>query len=182
MKTIKALLTIVIIIASISIVKAQDAKSHYHDLNFHTTTITTKLYDPSFATVQDAKYHLHAFVLQPRRVVFTKSYNPSFVLVQDAKSHYHDLALQSSIVIIKVYGECGSCKKRIENAAKVNGVLSAEWNENTQLLKVHYNNKVINPDMIQQLEAAVGHDTEKYKANTNLYDQLPDCCHYRKNA
>lgn len=167
--------------ASVSFVKAQDAKLHYHDLSIPLTMVSTKIYNPSVAIKQDSKYHLHDLAFKPV-VLTSNAYLISTMKVQDSKYHLHDIVYQSSKASFKVYGECGSCKHRIENAAKVNGVISANWNENTQLLTIQYNNNVINVDEIQQIEATVGHDTEKYKANTNLYNQLPDCCHYRKSA
>lgn len=85
---------------------------------------------------------------------------------------------------IKVYGECGMCKKRIEKAAlSVEGVKSANWNEDTKMLTIQFDIYAKDvADKIQQKIAAVGHDTEKYKADNSIYEALPGCCHYsRKN-
>ena len=79
---------------------------------------------------------------------------------------------------IKVLGECGMCKDRIEGAMKVDGIAEASWNQETKLLKVTYNPALITSDDIQKKAAAVGHDTEKYRAEDSVYDNLPDCCHY----
>jgi mercuric ion binding protein len=98
------------------------------------------------------------------------------------KYHFHDVVPKLTTATIKVYGECGSCKHRIENVLKVNGVSSAKWDENTQVLSTIYDSKIIITDKIQQLVSAVGHDTEKFKASDNVYNSLPECCHYpRKN-
>ena len=79
---------------------------------------------------------------------------------------------------IKVAGKCGMCKARIEKAAMIDGVMKANWNEKTQLLTVTYDvAKVKNKD-IQKKVAAVGHDTEKYKASDKDYAALPSCCKY----
>ena len=79
---------------------------------------------------------------------------------------------------IKVAGKCGMCKTRIEKAAMIDGVMKANWNEKTQLLTVTYDvAKVKNKD-IQKKVAAVGHDTEKYKATDKDYAALPGCCKY----
>jgi Cu(I)/Ag(I) efflux system membrane fusion protein len=37
----------------------------------------------------------------------------------------------------------------------------------------------ISLDSLQQRIAAVGHDTEKYKAADSVYAELPSCCLYR---
>lgn len=83
---------------------------------------------------------------------------------------------------IKVYGECGSCKNRIENALKVEGVKSAKWNTEDQFLTVQYNAKNITLDKIRSLVAGVGHDTDKTKADNAVYQKLPDCCHYARKT
>ena len=40
---------------------------------------------------------------------------------------------------IKVWGNCGMCKKTIEQAAKDAGATSAAWDKNTKMLAVKYN-------------------------------------------
>lgn len=81
---------------------------------------------------------------------------------------------------IKVLGECGMCKDRIEGAIKVDGIAEAVWNQETKLLRVTYNPALITVDDIQQKVAAVGHDTEKYRADDAVYASLPGCCHYER--
>ena len=81
---------------------------------------------------------------------------------------------------IKVYGECGMCKSRIQKTLKIDGISSAVWDVDTKMLTVTYNPATITNDNIQQKIAAVGHDTEKYKADDKVYDQLPGCCHYER--
>jgi periplasmic mercuric ion binding protein len=80
---------------------------------------------------------------------------------------------------LKVSGNCDMCKARIEKAAKIDGVSKAEWNKETKLLAVTYNPAKINTDAIGKKVAAAGHDTEKTKAETKVYDKLPSCCKYR---
>lgn len=80
---------------------------------------------------------------------------------------------------IKVGGSCESCKARIEKAAKVDGVSEAEWNIETKLLSLVYDTSKVSNDQVQKKIAAVGHDTEKYKADDKTYNSLPGCCKYR---
>ena len=80
---------------------------------------------------------------------------------------------------IKVAGNCESCKERIEDAAKKSGVKKANWSEKTFVLTVVYDSAKVTNDQIQKRIAAVGHDTEKYKATTEVYNSLPACCKYR---
>jgi len=73
------------------------------------------------------------------------------------------------------------CKARIETAAKlVKGVLSAEWNVDTKKIKVDYNTNVTNTNTIENAIAKAGHDTENYKTDDKIYNELPACCRYRE--
>lgn len=81
---------------------------------------------------------------------------------------------------IKVNGECGMCKKKIEKAAKASGATEATWNSETKILSVSYNPASTNNDKIQKAVAAVGYDTEKYKATQEAYNKLDKCCKYER--
>ena len=78
----------------------------------------------------------------------------------------------------KVYGNCGMCKNRIEKATKLDGVTSAVWDVDTKIIAVTYDSTKITNDDIQKKIAAVGHDTDKHKADDKVYDKLPGCCLY----
>ena len=83
--------------------------------------------------------------------------------------------------IIQVSGNCEMCKERIETVAKsVKGVSTAVWDVRTKKIQVEFNPKETNSDAIQKAIAKVGHDTEKFKAQDEVYKQLPECCSYRK--
>lgn len=80
---------------------------------------------------------------------------------------------------IKVSGNCGACKERIEKAAKVPGVSKAVWNDKTKILTLVYDDSKVKSDDVQKKIAAVGHDTQKHKATAASYSALPACCKYR---
>jgi periplasmic mercuric ion binding protein len=80
---------------------------------------------------------------------------------------------------IKVFGNCGMCKERIETALDKGGVKVASWNPASKNLEVVYNSKKITELQIHELIAGVGHDTEKVKAKNEVYSKLPFCCLYR---
>lgn len=80
----------------------------------------------------------------------------------------------------KVSGNCGMCKETIETAVKVAGVKSANWNEETQTIKVVYLPSKIGEEKLHQLIAASGYDTEKAKATDKAYNDLPGCCQYAR--
>ena len=81
---------------------------------------------------------------------------------------------------IKVSGNCGMCKTRIEKAAKEEGATSASWDVKTAMLTVSYDPSKTSKDVLSKKLAAVGHDTEKYKADDKVYNALPACCHYER--
>lgn len=89
---------------------------------------------------------------------------------------------QSKTDSVKVLGNCGMCKSRIEKALDVAGVSKAAWNADTQMLTVSYDQAKVNLNDIQQRVAAVGHDTPKYKAPDAVYEKLHDCCKYDRVA
>ncbi|WP_321374035.1 efflux RND transporter periplasmic adaptor subunit [uncultured Draconibacterium sp.] len=83
-------------------------------------------------------------------------------------------------VMIKVRGNCGMCKDRIEEASlSVAGVESANWDSETETLHLNFDASKTSSDEVQKAIAAVGHDTEKYKAPDAIYEALPECCLYR---
>lgn len=82
---------------------------------------------------------------------------------------------------LKVYGNCGMCKKRIEGALNdMKGVQSANWNVDTKMLTVTYDESKINLDDIHQKVADVGHDTDKTQAKNSVYNGLMGCCQYER--
>lgn len=89
---------------------------------------------------------------------------------------------QSKTEKINVSGNCGMCKKKIENALKVSGINTAEWNKTTKVLTVSYDSTKINSEQVQQKVAATGYDTAKFKASKEAYESLDDCCQYDRNS
>jgi Cu(I)/Ag(I) efflux system membrane fusion protein len=89
-------------------------------------------------------------------------------------------AYQSERAMLSVQGNCELCKERIEKAAKgVKGVFSATWNVDKKELHLDFDSNQTNVDAISQAVAKAGHDTNKDKANDEIYHALPGCCKYR---
>ena len=85
-----------------------------------------------------------------------------------------------STLTINVYGNCGMCQDRIENAAKgVIGVTSASWDMTENTLTVTYQNGLFSEPELHKQVAAVGHDTDKVKATDEVYANMHGCCKYR---
>jgi mercuric ion binding protein len=83
---------------------------------------------------------------------------------------------------IKVYGECGQCKKKIEKSAMSAGAAYASWNEETKLLDVSYNPSVSNPVKIETAIAGAGYDTQDVPATDSAYNKLDKCCQYDRKS
>jgi periplasmic mercuric ion binding protein len=81
--------------------------------------------------------------------------------------------------VLNVKGNCESCKARIEKAAKVDGVSKATWDAKTKKLTLTYDPAKVKTDAVLKAIAAVGHDTDKFKATDKAYNSLPGCCKYR---
>ena len=98
-----------------------------------------------------------------------------------AQSHDHSQMASIKTESIKVWGNCDLCKARIEKAAKIDGVSKADWNMDNRILTLVYNPALTTSDKVQERIAAVGHDTEKFKADNKVYNTLPGCCQYERN-
>ncbi|WP_153797145.1 cation transporter [Foetidibacter luteolus] len=83
---------------------------------------------------------------------------------------------------IRVYGNCGMCKNRIEKAAAEAGAVTATWDEDTKLLVVTYDDAATTSRKIQEKVAAVGHDTQDVAAPDATYSKLPGCCKYERKG
>jgi len=84
---------------------------------------------------------------------------------------------------MKVSGNCGMCESRIEKTVKtVVGVSKADWNKDTKILEVTFDDAKTSTDKIEVAIAKVGHDTPHHKATTEVYDKLPDCCKYERTS
>jgi hypothetical protein len=79
----------------------------------------------------------------------------------------------------KVDGNCGMCKKRIEDAAYIKGVKRADWNKDTHELTIIYRTSKTSSESIAKSIAKAGHSSEKMQASEEDYNKLPKCCHYK---
>lgn len=80
---------------------------------------------------------------------------------------------------ITVAGNCGMCKKRIEKAASgLEGVVEAVWSADSKKMVIKYDAQKVSISDVKKKIAAVGHDTDEFKASKDVYDKLPGCCLY----
>lgn len=88
-------------------------------------------------------------------------------------------AQTDTTIRLKVEGECGMCKTRIEKSIKIKGISAARWDLKTKTLTVTYDPALLKAEDIHSKMAEIGHDTELKKANDEVYKALPECCLYR---
>jgi hypothetical protein len=81
---------------------------------------------------------------------------------------------------IKVWGNCGMCKKTIEAAALKAGASVANWNKDTKVLSVEFKEKKTSSQKIQEFVANAGYDTQDVTAPADSYGKLPECCQYSR--
>jgi hypothetical protein len=79
-----------------------------------------------------------------------------------------------------VRGNCEMCKKTIEAAANKKGVKTANWNAETKVLEVTYNNSKTSSSEILRAVAYAGYDNSTYLAPENAYKSLAGCCQYKR--
>ena len=99
-----------------------------------------------------------------------------------SSSMFTTASAQTTKESIKVWGNCGMCKTRIENAAKSAGAKKASWNAETHMLDVTYKASATNNNAIQEAIAKVGYDTQDMTGNNDAYNNLHGCCKYQRKS
>ena len=89
---------------------------------------------------------------------------------------------QAKQTTVKVYGNCGMCKKHIETAAKEAGATSAVWNKDTKVLSLKFDAAKTDSKKIQAKVAAAGYDTQDATATKEAYEKLDECCQYERKV
>ncbi len=81
---------------------------------------------------------------------------------------------------VKIYGNCGMCKARIEKAGSLKNTATVIWDKDSKKASLHYDGSKTNQNEILKRIALAGHDNEKFLAPDNVYAQLPECCLYNR--
>lgn len=90
------------------------------------------------------------------------------------------LLAQENTFSLFVDGICGMCEERIEKAAlQVDGVTAAAWEVDTRMLSITTDNPQFDEEQIHWAVTEAGHDTKKYFAPDQAYENLHACCKYR---
>ncbi|KIO54805.1 DUF3347 domain-containing protein [Flavobacterium hibernum] len=80
----------------------------------------------------------------------------------------------------KIYGNCLMCKTAIEKAGNIKNIASVNWNENTKIAAITYDEKKTNQDEVLKRIALAGYDSDQFLAPGDAYAKLPQCCQYER--
>jgi copper chaperone CopZ len=83
---------------------------------------------------------------------------------------------------VHVWGSCDLAKTKIDSAAKLEGVTSADWNKETKLLTIKFDSTKVSLDNILKSVSMAGFDNERYYADDYAYQQLPLECQYERRS
>ena len=83
-----------------------------------------------------------------------------------------------AIATVKVYGNCGMCKTKIEKAGNQKNISQVVWNEETGIAAISFDATKTSKDDILKKIAFVGYDSDSFKATEATYNKLPGCCQY----
>lgn len=83
---------------------------------------------------------------------------------------------------VKVSGVNDTCKEKIqETALAVDGVSMADWNKESQMLSVTFDDSKTSLEKVEIAIAKTGYDTANHKATDEDYNKLPKECKYRES-
>ena len=65
---------------------------------------------------------------------------------------------------VKIYGNCGMCETTIEKAGNLKKTAEVDWNKDTKIATITYDEKKTNQDEILKRIALSGYDSDKFLA------------------
>jgi copper chaperone CopZ len=83
---------------------------------------------------------------------------------------------------VKIYGNCGMCKSKIDKAGSLKNIAQVDWNKETKMATVSYDANKTNPEEILKRIALAGYDSDTFLAPDEAYSSLDDCCQYDRVA
>ncbi len=126
--------------------------------------------------------NLNFIIMKSFKLLFVIILMTGFVFSLSAQTNNQNSSKKASVKTesIKVWGNCEMCKDRIERTVKSAGATSAAWDPKSKLLTMSFDPSKNSIETFSKKLAAVGHDTEKYKADDKTYNALPGCCKYER--
>jgi copper chaperone CopZ len=84
--------------------------------------------------------------------------------------------------MVKIYGNCEMCKTAIEKAGNLKKVTQVDWNKDTKMATLTYDSQKTNQEEILKRIALAGYDSNSFLAPAVVYNNLPGCCQYDREA
>ncbi len=81
---------------------------------------------------------------------------------------------------VMVYGNCGMCKKTIEKAGNIEGIVKVDWSKDTKMATISYDSTAIAVNEILIRIANAGYDSDAFRAPDEVYNNLHGCCQYER--
>lgn len=82
---------------------------------------------------------------------------------------------------VKIYGNCGMCKKTIEKAGNIDYIATVNWDKDTKMATITYDSTKTTLDEILQRIANAGYDSDTFSAPDEVYNNLHGCCQYERS-
>jgi copper chaperone CopZ len=74
------------------------------------------------------------------------------------------------------------CKTKIEKAGNIKNIANVEWNADTKMATLTYDESKTNHEEILKRIALAGYDSDIFLAPADVYSKLPGCCQYDREA
>mgnify|MGYP003120860992 CR=1 FL=1 len=81
---------------------------------------------------------------------------------------------------VKIYGNCGMCETRIENAGNIKNQSNVDWDKETKMANISYDSLKTSKEEILKRIALAGYDSDIFLAPQDTYSNLPICCQYER--
>lgn len=109
-------------------------------------------------------------------------FNPLFIMITvfTLLSFQYQTNPSLTTDTFKVHGNI-ACKAQIEELiVTIHGVESAEWNVETLLMQVTYDNTIVTRHQFFTKLAEAGYDNQGLRAKDSFYDALDEACKYER--
>jgi copper chaperone CopZ len=83
---------------------------------------------------------------------------------------------------VNIYGNCGMCESAIEKAGNIKNVAQVDWNKDTKMATLTYDQIKTNQDEILKRIALAGYDSDQFLAPNDVYAKLPESCKYERKT
>lgn len=81
---------------------------------------------------------------------------------------------------VKVHGNCEMCEATIEKAINQKNLTFGDWNKDSKILTVQYDGARTDLKKLLRKVAEAGYDNQYFTAPDKTYQQLPQCCQYKR--